>query len=83
MARRKFRKVYLICEDNKIFGDLNFQMVNMYRERKYAESVCKGQNEIARGESLKMYNKNAKPTIRTVHAFYLVHESYFDENKEQ
>ena len=83
MARRKFRKVYLICEDNKIFGDHNFAMVNMYRERRYAESVCKSQNENAKSEALKMYNEGKKITVHTVHAFYLVHESYFDENKEQ
>ena len=82
MARRKFRRVYLICEGNKIFGDLNYQMVNMYRERRYAESVCKRQIEIEKGELNKMYNKDLKPSTRSVHAFYLVHESYFDENKE-
>ena len=82
MTRRKFRKVYLICQDNKIFGDLNFAMVNMYRERKSADNVCKAQNEIAKGEALKMYNKGNKVTVNKVHAFYLVHESYFDENKE-
>jgi len=83
MTPRKFRKVYLICQDNKIFGDLNFAMVNMYRERKSADNVCKAQNELAKSEATKMYNKGSKVTVNKVHAFYLVHESYFDENKEQ
>lgn len=82
MARHKFRKVYLICMDNKIFGDNNFTMVNMYRERRYAEGVCKAQNEIVISEALKMYNEGKKITAHTVHAFYLVHESYFDEKEE-
>nr|WP_294791349.1 hypothetical protein [uncultured Mucilaginibacter sp.] len=81
MARRKFRKVYVICQDNKIFGDVNFAMVNMYRERKYAEGVCKHHNESAVHESHKMYNQGKKIINHTVHAFYLVHESYFDEKE--
>jgi len=81
MAKRKFRKVYLICKDNKIFGDLNFTMVNMYRERRSAESVCKSQNELAISDALKMYNKGNKVTENKVHAFYLVHESYFEEKE--
>jgi len=81
MARRKFRKVYVICEDNKIFGDHNYAMVNLYRERKYAEGVCKNHNENAKSEALKMYNEGKKIPVHTLHAFYLVHESYFDEKE--
>jgi hypothetical protein len=83
MARRKFRKVYVICQDNKIFGDHNFTMVNMYRERKSADNVCKAQKEIAISDALKMYNAGKKVAQNKVHAFYLVHESYFDEKEEQ
>ncbi|MFD0751696.1 hypothetical protein ACFQZS_16210 [Mucilaginibacter calamicampi] len=83
MARRKFKKVFLICENNKIFGDYNYQMVNMYRERKHAESVCKSQNQLAVGEAQKLYNKSQTITQGTVHAYYLVHESYFDEKENK
>ena len=83
MAQRKFRKVFLICEGSKIFGEVNFQMVNMYRERKHAESVCKSQNQLAVGDAQKQYNANKKVVVKKVHAFYLVHESYFDEQENK
>nr|WP_294941327.1 hypothetical protein [uncultured Mucilaginibacter sp.] len=75
----KFRKVYLIVDGTKIFGEYNYEVVNIMRDKGYAERVCAGQQRTADDELHKMYNKDAKPKKLKVHAYYLVHASFFDD----
>ena len=70
---RKFTKVYFICEDNKIMSDYDF--VNCYKRREYAESVCKSRQEKNNADQ-SMLHPASKHTY-SVHAFYIIHESLF------
>ena len=74
----KFRKVYFICEDNKVFAQ-EFKVVNCYKEEGYCKNVCAGQQRI-KMENVNMWwaGKETIPQL-TPHGFYLVHESLFDE----
>jgi len=78
MAKRRFPKVYLICTDNKIFGTEQYETVNMYRRKAYAQSVCKGQQQMANDAVNELWHKGPVKKL-TMHGFYLVHESYFDD----
>ena len=74
----RFRLIFVICEDNKIVEP--YEMVNMYKRRDYAESVCKAKQEFDIAESKKQYRVNdRRVSQRKVHGFYLVNESLFDE----
>lgn len=82
-TKNRFKKVYLICSNNKIFGDENFQAVNMYRQRSYAEGVAKSQQQLAHDEIKLMWNEKKPVKKITMHGFYLVHESYFEGKDEE
>ena len=75
----KFRKVYLIVDGSNIFGEHNYEMVHILRDKGYAERVCANKQRLADEELHKIYNKNQKPKKLKVHAFYLIHASFFDE----
>lgn len=78
MAKRKFRKVYLIVEDNKVFGDQNYEVVNLYRCKEYATNVCEANNNRRKEEKGYLYNISKPLAMGKVHGYYLVHESFFD-----
>ena len=78
MAKRyRFRKVYMICEDKKIFGDVLTALC--YQDQKHALSVCNHKQHKAIQDANMMYNANKPIPVHKVHGFYLVHESLFDE----
>jgi len=71
--RRKFTKVYFICEDNSVLS--KYEFVNCYKRREYAESVCKSKRERNKADQ-SMLHPTENHTY-TVHAFYIIHESLF------
>jgi hypothetical protein len=74
----RFRLIYVICEDNRLIEP--FEMVNIYKRRSYAESVCKSKQQYEEAESKMQYRINDRRVSQhKVHGFYLVHESLFDE----
>ena len=74
MASR-FRKVYIVCEDNKILGNLSNTTIYKYRDN--AEYACKRAQEKAK-ETNSQYSNANKPLPKfKVHAFYMVHEDMF------
>jgi len=77
--KRVFRKVHLICKDNSIFDGDKFEMVNMYRRAEYANKVCAGQQQLAIDNAKMEWNKGNPVPILSMHGFYLVHESLYDE----
>ena len=79
----KFRKVYLVVQDNKVFSQWNFDMVNMYRTKDTANRMCQQAKQKAAHEAEMIYNKNKPIPQHKVHAFYLVHESYFDDKENK
>jgi hypothetical protein len=78
MPKYRFRKVYFICEKNRIFPN-NYEMVSSYRQMANALSVCSHQQRDAIIEAKKDYNKSRDIPLYKVEGFYLVHESLFDE----
>ena len=74
MANR-FRMVFIVCEDNQIFGC--FSQITIYKTREQAEFACKREQKKAQEEAGKMWNANKAPTKFKVHGFYLVHEDMF------
>lgn len=78
MAKRKFRKVYLIVNGNQIFGQHNYEVINAHRRKSYAESICASQNKTRIAEQGYDCNKNQPLVLGKVHGYYLVHESYFE-----
>jgi len=79
MAKRfKFRKMYVVCQDGKVIAD-NISMTNIYKKKQDAESVCKNRQN----RTHQMWQDKTKPLPKfTVEAFYLVHESLFQGDKE-
>lgn len=77
MAKYRFRKCYVICENNEIFG--NVLTARVYRDKEYALTVCTNLQHRAIEESTMEHNKNKPIPISKVHGFYLVHESLFDD----
>ncbi|RVU01086.1 hypothetical protein EOD41_10760 [Mucilaginibacter limnophilus] len=76
---RKLRKVYVIVENNRIFGSNNFEAVDLYRSKSYADSVCASKNRMALDDANKFWNKNEPVKKYHVHAFYLLHEDLLKE----
>jgi hypothetical protein len=74
---RKFRKVYIVVQDNHIFTKHNYFSIDTYNDRATAERVCISRQQEAVAESQKEYNKNKPLPQFKVHGFYLVHESLF------
>ena len=74
MAKR-FRKVFVVCENNQTFAYSSNMTV--YKTREDAERVCKWQLEKAKEEMKKLWNANKPLPVLKVHAFYLVHEDMF------
>ncbi|TWR25254.1 hypothetical protein FPZ43_17445 [Mucilaginibacter pallidiroseus] len=68
------KKVYLVVEDNKIFGANDYQMVRMYREKSSAETVCATQNQKAKDDATLLSNRDKPTPVYKVHAFWLLHE---------
>ena len=66
MANR-FRKVFIICENNKIFGDMT--QVPIYRHRDSAEFACIRAQEKAQEEQAKLWNANKQLPKFKVHGF--------------
>ena len=79
MAKVKFRKIYLVVDGNIIFGQDNYQFINMYRSRSYAEQICKQKQKAAVAELQMHYAQNYPMPNYKVHAFFLVHESLFED----
>lgn len=78
MAKRyQFRKVYVVCEDNQVFGKVSTAV--FYRDDSYAVSICSQRQKKAIEDSTMAYNTNKPIPVHKVHGFYLVHESLFDE----
>jgi len=74
MAKR-FRKVYMVCEDNKIFGGLT--QITMYQRRDSAEYHCeRAKKKALEAQTLSCNEHRPLPKFK-VHAFYLVHEDMF------
>lgn len=74
MANR-FRKVFIICEDNQIFTNLT--QVPMYKHRDSADFACRRLQEKSDEEHNKLWNANKPKPKFKVHGFYLVHEDMF------
>lgn len=74
MAKR-FRKVYIVCEDNKIFGC--FPQITVYNSRDLAEYQCERVKKKAFEEKTMSYKEQKPLTKFKVHAFFLVHEDMF------
>ena len=68
----RFRKMYFICEDNKIITP-EVWATNAYQYQDKAMAIAR-QKSKTRG----MYIVNEKPLVHTVEGFYLVHESLFE-----
>jgi hypothetical protein len=77
MANR-FRKVYFITENNKVFPE-QYEMANCYNREEYAKNICEQQQRIFKDETHKMYHNGRPVPALAMHGFYLVHESLFDE----
>lgn len=76
MAKQsRFRKVYIVCEDNKIFNCTN--NITVYKERDSAEYFCKRCIDKAKEEQGNLWNANKPLPNFKVHGFYLVHEDLF------
>jgi len=74
MAKR-FRKVYIICEDNKIFGC--FPQITIYNSRDSAEYHCqRAKKKALEAQTLSSNAHKPLPKFK-VHGFYLVHEDMF------
>jgi len=73
----RFRKVFIVCEDNKTFSC--FTQITIYKYRDHAEFQC----ERAKKKALEVkdqYEHENKPLPKfKVHGFYLVHEDMFRE----
>jgi len=74
MAKR-FRRVFIICEDNQIFTTLTQTII--YKHKDSAEFACRRAQEKAQEEQGKLWNANNPLPKFKVHAFYLVHEDVF------
>jgi hypothetical protein len=74
MASR-FRRVFIVCENNNIFG--NITNVPMYKYRDHAEYRCKRLQDKAIEEQNQLSNAGRPLPKFKVHAFYLVHEDAF------
>ena len=74
MAKR-FRKVFVICEDNKVFTTLT--RITIYKTRDDAEYMCKREQAKALEEKKRYWNSNVVIPKFKVHGFYLVHEDMF------
>jgi len=74
MASR-FRKAFIVCENNKIFGCMT--NIVLYKSREDAEGACKRAQLRANAEQEKMWKANQPVPKFKVHAFFLVHEDVF------
>jgi hypothetical protein len=73
----RFRKAFIVCEDNQTFNKMT--QVTIYKYRDHAEFACKRAQKQAL-EQRGQYENEHKPIPRfKVHAFYLVHEDMFRE----
>ena len=79
MAKRfKFRKMYVVCENGKVIAG-HIAMTNLYQKKEDAQSVCENRQR----HSHRMWEDQTKALPkRTVEAFYLVHESLFESDKQ-
>lgn len=81
--KRKFKKIYIVCEDNKIFGNSNFQVIEIFRIKESAQNVCNRQQETAITKNKYMWAEQNNPIPQySTHGFYLVHESFFEDDDE-
>ncbi|TSD64691.1 hypothetical protein FFF34_012365 [Inquilinus sp. KBS0705] len=78
---RRFRKVYLITDGINVFGEHNYLSTEIYRLKSSAENVCAEKQRKAMEEANKFYNKSNPIPKYKVHAFYLIHEGLFEEDK--
>lgn len=74
---RKFTKVYIVVEDNAIFGKHKFDAIETYRDRVTADRMCGLRQQKANSESQMHHNFNQPIPQYKVHAFYLIHEALF------
>lgn len=78
----KFRKVYFICEDNKVFAQ-PYEAIHCFRREEYCKTVCVQQQMLKMDNSKMMWMHDKRIPEMTPHGFYLVHESLFDEILKQ
>ncbi len=74
MAKR-LRKVYIVCENNQIFGHMT--NITVYKSRDSADWACKRARDQAAENHKKDWAKNQPLPVFKVHGFYLVHEDMF------
>jgi hypothetical protein len=74
MASR-FRKVYIVCENNETFGQ--FTQKTVYKYKDHAEFQCQRAKAKALEEKDQYANVNKPMPKFRVHCFYLVHEDMF------
>ena len=77
---KRFRKVYLVVQDNQIFTKYNYEHVAMYRREAEAERMCQLANQNANTMPKKWYQENLPAPVFKVHAFYLMHEGWFEKD---
>ncbi len=74
MARR-LKKVFIVCVDNAVFGQLT--TIKIYKYRDAADFACRRLQDIANEEQKKIWNANKPLPKYEVHGFYLAHENLF------
>jgi hypothetical protein len=77
MPKYRFRKVYIVCQDNQIFGRVT--MNNFYQNEEECKQVAKYKLRQATEDAKYEWAKNKPIPKFATHGFYLVHESLFDE----
>jgi len=76
--RYKFRKVYFICEDNNVFGGTR-ESVECYRREDYCQRKTMHRRKLAFEDAKIMWATGLPMKHITMHSFYLVHETLYDE----
>lgn len=71
----RFRKVFIVCENNDTFSNLS--QITIYKYRENAEFACKRAQIKAVDEHTQYSNAQKQLPKLKVHAFYLVHEDMF------
>jgi CTP:phosphocholine cytidylyltransferase-like protein len=74
---RKFKKVYIVVEDNYIFSKHNYFSIETFNNKEAADRICNVRQQEALKEAQMHHAKNKTIPQFKVHGFYLVHESLF------
>ena len=75
MSKQRFRKVFIVCENNQTFSKVT--QITIYKYRDHADFACSRAQKKA-VEEQQQYTNEQKPLPKyKVHAFFLVHEDVF------